>query len=162
MNQSKSGLASEQVSTNYTAPTKNIVDTVNVAGNLTTFAAGIKAAGLTDKLAGRGPFTVFAPTEEAFKKLPPGALDALLKDSAKLKAVLNYHIIAGHVTAGDMKSGDVMTLQGSALTAVVSGSEVQVNGAHVRRADMVATNGIIHEIDAVIMPKQWQLLAAAA
>jgi len=76
--------------------------------------------------------------------------------------VLNYHIIAGHVAARDMKSGDVMTLQGSALTAVVSGSQVQVNGAHVKRADMVATNGIIHEIDAVIMPKHWQLLATAA
>jgi uncharacterized surface protein with fasciclin (FAS1) repeats len=162
MNQSKSGLASEQVSTNHTAPTKNIVDTVNIAGNFSTFAAGIKAAGLTDKLAGKGPFTVFVPTEEAFKKLPAGALDALLKDSAKLKAVLNYHIIVGHVMAREMKSGDVMTLQGSALTAAVSGSDVQVNGAHVRRADMVATNGIIHEIDAVIMPKQWQLSAAAA
>jgi uncharacterized surface protein with fasciclin (FAS1) repeats len=162
MNQSKSGLASEPTSTNHTAATKNIVDTVSVAGNFTTFAAGIKAARLTDTLAGRGPFTVFAPTEEAFKKLPAGALDALLKDSAKLKAVLNYHIIAGHITARDMKSGDVMTLQGSALTAVVSGSDVQVNGAHVRRADMVATNGIIHEIDAVIMPKHWQLLATAA
>ena len=162
MNQSKSGLASEQTSAKHTAPTKNIVDAVNVAGNFTTFAAGIKAARLTDTLAGKGPFTVFAPTEEAFKKLPAGALDTLLKDSAKLKAVLNYHIIAGHVMARDMKSGDVMTLQGSALTAAVSGSAVQVNGAHVRRADMVATNGIIHEIDAVIMPKQWQLSAAAA
>jgi uncharacterized surface protein with fasciclin (FAS1) repeats len=163
MNQSKSGLASEQTSSaNHTAPTKNIVDTVNIAGNCTTFAAGIRAARLTDTLAGKGPFTVFAPTEEAFKKLPAGALDALLKDSAKLKAVLNYHIIAGHVTARDMKSGEVMTLQGSALTAVVTSSEVQVNGAHVKRADMVATNGIIHEIDAVIMPKHWQLLAAAA
>jgi uncharacterized surface protein with fasciclin (FAS1) repeats len=156
MNQSKSGLASEQVSTNHTAPT------MNIAGNFSTFAAGIKAAGLTDKLAGKGPFTVFVPTEEAFKKLPAGALDALLKDSAKLKAVLNYHIIAGHVMAREMKSGDVMTLQGSGLTAAVSGSDVQVNGAHVRRADIVATNGIIHEIDAVIMPKQWQLSAAAA
>lgn len=162
MNQSKSGLASEQTSTNPTAPTKDIVDTVNAAANCTTFAAGIKAARLADTLAGKGPYTVFAPTEEAFKKLPAGALDALLKDSAKLKAVLNYHIIAGHVTARDMKSGDVMTLQGSALTAVVSGSQVRVNGAHVKRADMVATNGIIHEIDAVIMPKNWQLLATAA
>jgi uncharacterized surface protein with fasciclin (FAS1) repeats len=162
MNQSKSGLASEQTSANHAAPTKDIVDTVNAAGNCTTFAAGIKAARLADTLAGKGPFTVFAPTEEAFKKLPAGALDALLKDSAKLKAVLNYHIIAGHVAARDMKSGDVMTLQGSALTAVVSGSQVQVNGAHVKRADMVATNGIIHEIDAVIMPKHWQLLATAA
>jgi len=167
MNQSKNGLAKnglavEQGGTDHTVPTKNIVDTVNVAGNFTTFAAGIKAAGLTDTLTGKGPFTVFAPTEEAFKKLPAGAVDALLKDKTKLKAVLNYHIIAGHITARDMKSGEVMTLQGSALTAVVSGSEVQVNGAHVKRADMVATNGVIHAIDAVIMPRNWQLLAAAA
>jgi uncharacterized surface protein with fasciclin (FAS1) repeats len=162
MNQSKNVPTSEHASANYAAPTKNIVETVISAGQFTTFARAIKAAGLTDTLAGKGPFTVFAPTDEAFKKLPAGAVDALLKDSAKLKAVLNYHIIAGHVTAKDMKSGDVMTLQGSELTAQVSGSDAQVNGARVKRADMVATNGIIHEIDAVIMPKHWQLLAAAA
>ena len=162
MSQSKSTLAGEQASTNYTAPAKNIVDTAIGAGNFTTLAAGFKAAGLTDTLAGKGPFTVFAPTDEAFKKLPAGAMDALLKDSAKLKAVLNYHVIAGHVSTKDMKSGDVMTLQGSPLTAVVASSDVRVNGAHVRREDLVATNGVIHAIDAVIMPKNWQLLAAAA
>jgi uncharacterized surface protein with fasciclin (FAS1) repeats len=163
MNQSKNVLGSEHVSTNQTAPTKNnIVDTMIGAGNFTTWAAGIKAAGLTDTLAGKGPFTVFAPTDAAFKKLPTGAVEALLKDSAKLKAVLNYHMIPGHVTVRDMKSGEVMTLQGSAMTAVVSASEVKVNGALVKRTDVVATNGIIHEIDAVIMPKHWQLLAAAA
>jgi uncharacterized surface protein with fasciclin (FAS1) repeats len=162
MNESKSGLDSKQTSPNHTAPTRNIVDNMNVAIKFSTFAAGIKAARLTDTLAGKGPFTVFAPTEEAFKRLPAGALDALLKDSVKLKDVLNYHIIAGRITARDLKSGDVMTLQGSALTAVVLGSEVQVNGAHVKRAAMVATNGVIHEIDAVIMPKDWHLLGAAA
>jgi uncharacterized surface protein with fasciclin (FAS1) repeats len=162
MSQSKNTLAGEQAGTNHTAPAKNIVDTAIGAGNFTTLAAGFKAAGLTGTLAGKGPFTVFAPTDEAFKKLPAGAMDALLKDTAKLKAVLNYHVIAGHVTARDMKSGDVMTLQGSPLTAVVASSEVKVNGAHVRRADLVATNGVIHAIDTVIMPKNWQLLAAAA
>jgi uncharacterized surface protein with fasciclin (FAS1) repeats len=162
MNQSKNGLASEHASTDHTAPTKNIVDTVNVAGNFTTFAAGIRAAGLTDTLAGKGPFTVFAPTEEAFKKLPAGAMDALLKDKARLKAVLSYHVILGHVAARDMKSGDVMTLQGSMLTAAVSSSEIQINGAQVKRMELVATNGIIRAIDTVIMPKNWQLLAAAA
>src|ERR1700733_1623662 len=153
---------SQDSSTRNTAPAKNIVDTAIGAGNFTTLAAGIKAAGLTDMLAGKGPFTVFAPTDEAFRKLPTGAVDALLKDSTKLKAVLNYHVIAGHVSAKDMKSGDVMTLQGSPLTAVVASSEVQVNGAHVKRPDLVATNGVIHAIDTVIMPKNWQLLAAAA
>ena len=89
MSQAKSTLTGKQASTNYTAPAKNIVDTAIGAGNFSTLAAGIKAAGLTDTLAGKGPFTVFAPTDEAFKKLPAGAMDALLKDTAKLKAVLN-------------------------------------------------------------------------
>jgi len=162
MSQSKSTLAGERTSTNPTAPVKNIVDTMIDAGDFTTLAAGLKAAGLTNTLAGKGPFTVFAPTDAAFKKLPAGAVDALLRDSAKLKAVLNYHMIPGHVTVRDMKSGDVMTQQGSMMTTVVSGSEVRVNGAHVKRTDVFATNGIIHEIDAVIMPRNWQLLAAAA
>jgi len=113
-------------------------------------------------LSKKGPFTVFAPTDEAFNKLPDGALDALLKDSAKLKAVLNFHVITGHVSAKDMKTGEVMTLQGSPLTAVVSSSEVKINGARMKGADMIATNGIVHAIDAVIMPRNWQLLAAAA
>ena len=124
--------------------------------------SGIKAAGLTDTLNGRGPFTIFAPTDEAFKKLPTGAWDALLKDTAKLKAVLSYHVFTGHVLAQDVKSGDVMTVQGTPLAAVVSSSDVQVNGAHVRQRDITATNGVIHVIDAVIMPRNWQLLAAAA
>jgi uncharacterized surface protein with fasciclin (FAS1) repeats len=164
MSQSNSTLAGQHTSTNHMAPTKNIVDTIIGAGNFTTLAAGIKAAGLTDTLAGKGPFTFFAPTDSAFKKLPAGAVEALLKDTAKLKAVLNYHVIPGHVSVRDMKSGDVMTVQGSVITAVVavSGSDVQVNGAHVKRTDVVATNGVVHEIDAVIMPRNWQLLAAAA
>jgi len=162
MNESKNAAVSQHGSINYTAPSKNIIDTAIAAGNCTTLVAGIKTAGLTDKLTGKGPFTVFAPTDEAFKKLPPGALEALLKDSAKLKAVLSYHVVAGHVLAKDVKSGEVMTLQGTALTAAVSSSGVQVNGAHVKQADIAATNGVVHVIDAVIMPKSWQLLAAAA
>jgi uncharacterized surface protein with fasciclin (FAS1) repeats len=162
MSQSKSTPAGEQTSTHPTAPVKNIVDTTIDAGNFTTLTAGLKAAGLTDVLSKKGPFTVFAPTDEAFRKLPNGALEALLKDSAKLKAVLNFHVITGHVSAKDMKTGEVMTLQGSPLTAVVSSSEVKINGAHMKGADMIATNGVVHAIDAVIMPRNWQLLAAAA
>ncbi len=162
MEQSKNTSANPQGSRPYTAPAKNILDTAIAAGNFTTLVAAIRAAGLTDTLTGKGPFTVFAPTDEAFKKLPPGALDALLKDTAKLKAVLSYHVVTGHVLAKDMKSAEVMTVQGSTLTAVVSSSGVQVNGAHVKQADIAATNGVIHVIDAVIMPKHWQLLAAAA
>ncbi|MGA2563803.1 MAG: fasciclin domain-containing protein [Steroidobacteraceae bacterium] len=162
MNQSSNTSASQYGSTNYTPPSRNIIDTAITAGTFTTLLAGIKSAGLTDKLTEKGPFTVFAPTDEAFKKLAPGALEALLKDSAKLKAVLSYHVVAGHMLAKDMKSGDMMTLQGSPLTASVSSSGVHVNGAHVKQADIVATNGVVHVIDAVIMPKNWQLLAAAA
>jgi uncharacterized surface protein with fasciclin (FAS1) repeats len=162
MNESQNVSASQQGSSNYTAPSRNIIDTAITAGNFATLVAGIKTAGLTEKLSGKGPFTVFAPTDEAFKKLPHGALEALLKDSAKLKAVLSYHVVVGHVLAKDIKSGEMMTLQGSSLTASVSSSGVHVNGAHVKQADIVATNGVFHAIDAVIMPKNWHLLAAAA
>src|ERR1700722_2478532 len=162
MNESKSASASQHGSTTHTAATKNAIDTAIVAGNFTTLVAAIKTAGLTDKLTGKGPFTIFAPTDEAFKKLPSGALEALLKDSAKLKAILSYHVVTGHLWAKDMKSGDMMTLQGTPLNASVSTSGVYVNGAHVKKADIAATNGVLHAIDAVIMPKNWQLLAAAA
>jgi uncharacterized surface protein with fasciclin (FAS1) repeats len=117
---------------------------------------------LTDTLTGKGPFTVFAPTDEAFEKLSSGALEALIKDTAKLKAVLSYHVIKGHVLAKDVKPGEVMTVQGSPLIASRSSSGVDVNGVPVAQADIIATNGVIHTIDAVIMPKHWRLLAAAA
>ena len=162
MDQSKSIPVSEAARNSNTAPAKNIVDTAIAAGNFTTFAAGVKAAGLTDVLAAKGPFTVSAPTDEAFRKLPRGAWDRLLRDSAKLKAVLNYHVISGYFMARDVKPGEVMTLQGSTLTAVASPTEVRVNGARITQADLAATNGIVHSIDAVILPQNWQLLAAAA
>jgi uncharacterized surface protein with fasciclin (FAS1) repeats len=162
MDQSKSVPVSETARNSNTGPAKNIVDTAIAAGNFTTFAAGIKAAGLTDALSAKGPFTVFAPTDEAFAKLPSGAWEKLLKDSAKLKAVLNYHVISGHFMARDVKSGEVRTLQGSTLTAAAAPAEVRVNGARITQSDLAATNGIVHAIDAVILPKSWQLLAHAA
>jgi uncharacterized surface protein with fasciclin (FAS1) repeats len=162
MDQSNSRATGEAAKSANTAPTQNIVDTAIGAGHFTTFTAAVKAAGLTDAWAAKGPFTVFAPTDEAFKKLPSGSYDALLKDSAKLKAVLNYHVVSGHFMAKDVKPGEVMTLQGSTLTVSVSPSDVRINGARVTKPDLVATNGIIHAIDAVILPKNWQLLAVAA
>lgn len=162
MSQSKSVPANEAARNSNTGPVKNIVDSTIDAGKLTTFAAGIKAAGLTDALSAKGPFTVFAPTDEAFAKLPPGAWDGLLKDSAKLRAVLNYHVVSGHFIAREVKSGEVMTLQGSTLTAKVAFGNLSVNGARVTKRDVVATNGVIHAIDAVILPKNWQLPALAA
>ena len=86
----------------------------------------------------------------------------MLKDVGKLKAILNYHVVSGYIAARDVKSGELMTLQGSPLTAAVSSVDVRVNGARLTKAEMAATNGIVHAIDAVILPKNWQLLAAAA
>jgi|SRR6185369_5600626 len=162
MNQSKSVPAMEANRNNDSAPVKNIVDTAIAAGKFTKFAAGIEATGLTDALAAKGPFTVFAPTDEAFKKLPLGAYDALLKDSAKFKAVLNYHVVSGYCATKNLKSGEMMTLQGSTLTAAGSPSDLRINGARVTQANIRGTNGIVHAIDAVILPKKWQLVAAAA
>jgi uncharacterized surface protein with fasciclin (FAS1) repeats len=162
MDHSKSLPAGESARNTNATPAKNIVDTMIAAGHFTTFASAVKAAGLTEELAAKGPFTVFAPTDEAFKRLPAGSYDSVLKDAGKLRAILNYHVVSGYLASRDLKSGELMTLQGSPLTAVVSSSEVRINGARVSNADVVATNGIIHAIDAVILPKDWQLLAAAA
>jgi uncharacterized surface protein with fasciclin (FAS1) repeats len=162
MDQSRSVPGTEGARDNTTGPAKDIVNTVIGAGNLTTFASSVKSAGLTDALAAKGPFTVFAPTDEAFRKLPSGAHESLLRDSAKLKAVLNYHIVSGYLLAKDVKPGEMMTLQGSTLSAVVSSADLRVNGARITQADIAATNGIVHAIDTVILPKNWQLLAVAA
>ena len=162
MEQSKSVPIGETARNTTTAPTKNIVETVINAGDFTTFAAAIDASGLTADLGGKGPFTVFAPTDEAFKKLPAGAYDSLLKDLGKLKAILNYHVVSGYLMARDLKPGAVPTAQGTPLEVVVSSSDVRVNGARITKADIVATNGIVHGIDTVILPKNWHLLAAAA
>lgn len=142
-------------------PAKSIVETAIAAGKFTTFVAGLKAAGLTESLSGKGPFTVFAPTDEAFKKLPAGTVDSLLKDKTKLAAVLNYHVVAGTFLAKDVKAGDTMTLQGSAFIASAS-PDLRVSGSRITQADIIATNGVIHAIDAVMVPKHVQLIAAAA
>lgn len=162
MDHLKSVPAGEAARNNNTASAKNVIDSTIAAGNLATFASALNAAGLTGELAAKGPFTVFAPTDDAFKKLPAGAYDNLLKDVGKLKAVLSYHVVSGYFAARDLKAGETMTLQGSPLTAAVSSSEVRINGARITQTDIIATNGIVHAIDTVILPKNWQLLAAAA
>jgi uncharacterized surface protein with fasciclin (FAS1) repeats len=131
---------------------KDIVDTAVAAGNFKTLATALGAAGLVDTLKGKGPFTVFAPTDEAFAKIPKADLDALIKDKAKLTAVLTYHVVAGKVMAADVKAGKVKTVQGSELTVTTTGG-VQVNGAKVLKTDIVADNGVIHVIDTVVIPK---------
>ena len=130
----------------------DIVDTAVAAGSFKTLAAALGAAGLVDTLKGKGPFTVFAPTDEAFAKIPKADLDALLKDKAKLTAVLTYHVVAGKVMAADVKAGKVKTVQGSELTVSTS-MGVSVDNAKVVKTDIVADNGVIHVIDTVIMPK---------
>lgn len=134
------------------AQAKDIVDTAVAAGNFNTLATALKAAGLIDTLKGKGPFTVFAPTDAAFAKVPKADLDALLKDKAKLTAVLTYHVVAGKVLAADVKAGKVKTVQGSEITVTTSGG-VKVDGANVTATDIIADNGVIHVIDSVIIPK---------
>ena len=134
------------------AQAKDIVDTAVAAGNFKTLATALGVAGLVDTLKGKGPFTVFAPTDEAFAKIPKADLDALLKDKAKLTAVLTYHVVPGKVMAADVKAGKVKTVQGSELTVSTSGG-VMVDKAKVIKTDIVADNGVIHVIDTVIMPK---------
>ena len=134
------------------AQAKDIVDTAVAAGSFKTLATALQAAGLVDTLKGKGPFTVFAPTDEAFAKIPKSDLDALLADKAKLTAVLTYHVVPGTVMAKDVKAGMVKTVQGSSFTVATKGG-VMVNNAHVTKTDIVADNGVIHVIDTVIMPK---------
>lgn len=136
----------------FSAQAKDIVDTAVAAGSFKTLATALGAAGLVDTLKGKGPFTVFAPTDEAFAKIPKADLDALLKDKAKLTAVLTYHVVAGKVMAADVKAGKVKTVQGSELTVTTMGG-VKVDNANVVKTDIVADNGVIHVIDTVIMPK---------
>ena len=131
---------------------KDIVDTAVGAGNFKTLAAALTAAGLIDTLKGPGPFTVFAPTDEAFAKIPKADLDKLLTDKAKLSAVLTYHVVAGKVMAKDVKAGKVKSVQGSELTIGTTGG-VMVDGAKVTATDIVADNGVIHVIDSVVIPK---------
>jgi uncharacterized surface protein with fasciclin (FAS1) repeats len=134
------------------AQAKDIVDTAVSAGQFKTLATALQAAGLVDTLKGKGPFTVFAPTDEAFAKMPKADLDALLKDKAKLTAVLTYHVVPGKVMAKDVKAGKVKTVQGSELTVSTTGG-VTVDNAKVVKTDIVADNGVIHVIDSVVMPK---------
>jgi uncharacterized surface protein with fasciclin (FAS1) repeats len=130
----------------------DIVDTAVKAGNFKTLVAAVQAAGLVDTLKGTGPFTVFAPTDEAFAKIPKATLDGLLKDKAALSKILTYHVVAGKVMAKDVKAGAVKTVQGQDITLATTGG-VTVNGAKVVAADVAASNGVIHAIDTVIMPK---------
>jgi uncharacterized surface protein with fasciclin (FAS1) repeats len=134
----------------------DIVDTAVAAGSFNTLATALKAAGLVETLKGPGPFTVFAPTDEAFAKLPAGTLESLLKpeNKAKLAGILTYHVVAGKVMAADVVAlTSAKTVNGQSVTVAVDGGKVKVDGANVVKTDIAASNGVIHVIDAVILPK---------
>jgi uncharacterized surface protein with fasciclin (FAS1) repeats len=131
---------------------EDIVDTAIGAGDFKTLVKALTAADLVTTLKGKGPFTVFAPTDEAFAKLPPGALDALLADKTKLTKVLTYHVVPGKVMAADVvKLDQAKTVEGSSVAISTTGG-VKVDRANVVKTDIPASNGVIHVIDAVIMP----------
>ncbi|MFM7459674.1 MAG: fasciclin domain-containing protein [Burkholderiales bacterium] len=130
---------------------KDIVDTAVAAGSFKTLVTAVQAAGLVDTLKGKGPFTVFAPTDEAFAKIPKADLDALLKDKAKLAGVLTYHVVPAKVMAKDVKGGEVKTVNGKVIK-ITTDKGVMVNNAKVIKTDVETSNGVIHAIDTVIMP----------
>ncbi len=136
-----------------TAMSADIVDTAVSAGQFNTLATALKAAGLVDTLKSPGPFTVFAPSDAAFAKIPQADLEALLKDKAKLTAVLTYHVVPGKLMASDVKPGAIKTVQGSAVTVRTQSGKVMVDNANVIKTDISADNGVIHVIDSVILPK---------
>jgi uncharacterized surface protein with fasciclin (FAS1) repeats len=141
-----------KVSSTAPAMQSDIVDTAVSAGQFNTLAKALTEAGLIDTLKGPGPYTVFAPTDAAFAKIPPEQLNALLADKAMLVKVLTYHVVPGTVMAKDVKSGSVQTVEGQALLVDVSSAGVTVNDAKVIKTDIVASNGVIHVIDTVVLP----------
>jgi uncharacterized surface protein with fasciclin (FAS1) repeats len=133
---------------------KTIVETAVAAGSFNTLVTAVKAAGLVDTLSGDGPFTVFAPTDDAFAKLPEGTIPALLKDKEKLTAILTYHVVAGSVMAKDVVNlTSAKTVNGQSLSIMVKEGAVMVDGAKVVKTDIVCSNGVIHVIDSVVLPK---------
>ena len=144
---------------------KDIVDTAVGAGSFKTLVAAVKAAGLVETLKGQGPFTVFAPTDEAFAKLPKGTVETLLKpeNKAKLQAILTYHVVSGKVMAADVvKLTGAITVQGQKIDIAVKDGKVSVDGAHVVKTDIACSNGVIHVIDSVILPADKDIIDTAA
>jgi uncharacterized surface protein with fasciclin (FAS1) repeats len=138
------------------APAKDIVDTAVAAGSFKTLAAALQAAGLIETLKGPGPFTVFAPTDEAFAKLPAGTVDSLLEpaNKEKLVSILTYHVVAGKVLAAQVvKMNSAKTVNGQSISISANGCTVMVDNAKVVKTDIVCSNGVIHVIDSVLMPK---------
>jgi len=140
---------------NHHNETGDIVAVASGAGSFNTLVAAVKAAGLVETLQGTGPFTVFAPTDAAFAKLPKGTVEELLKpeNKEKLIAILTYHVVAGKVMASEVKTMEAKTVNGKDLAINVTGGKVTVDGANVVKTDVMASNGVIHVIDTVVLPK---------
>ena len=136
------------------AHSKDIVDTATEAGNFTTLLAAAEAAGLVETLKGEGPYTVFAPTDEAFAALPEGTVEGLLEDTEQLTAILTYHVVPGKVMSTDLTDGMMADTVNGAQVEIMTEGGVTVQGANVVTPDIEASNGVIHAIDAVIMPPE--------
>lgn len=138
---------------NPPAPTMNIIETAQAATNFTTFAKAIEAAGLTDTLKDAGPYTIFAPTDEAFAKLPAGTLDSLMANKEELKKLLLHHVVTGKVPSTEIAAvQSAPTMDGAALKVAIAGEKITVDNARVVQPDIAASNGIIHGIDEVLIP----------
>jgi len=156
------GASSEAKMNSGNASQKNIVETAVAAGNFKTLTEAVTAAGLVETLSGPGPFTVFAPTDEAFAKVPKGVLEALMANKTLLTSVLTYHVVPGAVMSSDLKDGmSVKTVEGSDVKIAISPAGVMVNNAKVIQPDIKASNGVIHAIDSVILPPAAAKVVAA-
>lgn len=134
------------------APTLDIVAAAEAAGHFSVLCNALKAAGLADAMREPGPFTVFAPTDAAFRKLPRETMNALLKDRAKLAAILTYHVVLAKLMAKDVKTTDLATMNGENLRIVVSDDGMRINNSRIMKTDIETSNGVIHSIDTVLMP----------
>jgi len=141
----------------YAPVTRDVVETVAATGSFIRLTDAIRASGLVKPLGARGPFTFFAPTDAAFSKLSAESQGALLRNATRLAAIINYHIIPGYFDVKDLRAGEIETLQGTSLTMLGSGAQTSINGASIVHADLVATNGVVHAIDEILLPRKWRL-----
>jgi len=148
------GASNSMATSGNTTTEKNIVNTIAAKGNLKTLATALEASGLVDSLKAKGPYTVFAPTDAAFARIPKADLEALLANKTQLTAVLKYHVVPGKITSANLKNGMMLkTLLGKNLSIKLAKGSVLINNATVVQANMDSTNGVIHAIDTVLMPK---------
>ena len=145
-------VATTAVASATMAAEKDIVDTASSAGSFNTLVVAIQKAGLVETLKGDGPFTVFAPTDAAFAKIPQAQLEAILADKAMLSKILTYHVVAGKVMAADVKAGPAKSVEGDNITITIANGGVMVDKAKVVKTDIAASNGVIHVIDSVMIP----------